>query len=350
MLNVNSVNSHFRWLQKKIGVFFMLMPFLPIAMPVWAISVTNFNGPPVLFVVKNVVKTGEVTQPVVINHELEIGESVCVIKPTPGDENILKSYSGKLFLELSLDGGGKKTLEAGQCHEVEDGKNSEKPTLTPNEIMVKNTKDSLGDWATHLAQASYEWIISKFRGGVPGSTTEEVVMPLLGENSKPAKLIAGKDTLRLAWEGNQSSYWVHIYQDGKPLQDNGFVVDKPEIVFPNLEKGFPSISLSMEHIYKVKVIGKEKGFVEGVFAVVADLESILPCKEMDKIKALESEKSLTKEEKDILIATLLIQNGLWLEAYQRVASQQIGIASSLRLFLTQKGVREKNSGEKSATP
>lgn len=354
MLNVNSVNSHFSskwWLQRKIGVFFMSMLFLPIAMPVWAISVTEYNGPPVLFVVKNVAKTGEATQPVVINHELEVGESVCVLEPTPLDKDILKScYSGELFLELSLDGGKKETLKAGQCFEVMDGENSKKSTLTPNEIMVKNTKESLGNGATHLTQTSYDWKKSVFRGGVSES---EVAMPLLGENSKPAKLMAGKDTLRLAWEGekNQSTYyWVHIYQEGKSLQDKGFVVNEPEIVFPNPDKGFPSLSLSVGQTYKVKVMGNEKGSVEGVFTIVADLESILPCKEMDKIKALESEKSLSEKEKDILIATLLIQNGLWLEAYQRVASQKIGVASSLRLFLTQKGVREKSSGKKSTTP
>ncbi|OQW91771.1 MAG: hypothetical protein BWK78_03590 [Thiotrichaceae bacterium IS1] len=353
MLSVSVINAHVqrkRWSHRKtwlqqIGMFLMLMLFPPLIMPVWAVKVVNATNALVLSPEVSVVKNGKTEGKVEIGHTLEVGEEVCVRELKPGSELIHQrdEFKGELFLVIQLDNGEKTHLKPGDpCFKVKPPERKDK-SPDDKEILVDNAQKSLGKWLTDMAQATYEWAIANFKGGKPPTETE-VAMPLLGEKFKPAKLVAGKDVLYLAWEGKQSSFWVHVYQDGSLLQKEGFVVDKPEIVFPNPAKGFPSLSLSEGHTYQVRVIGEDRSVAEGVFTVVATLNSILPCEEMKKVEVLSSENSLAKEDKNALITTLLVENGLWLEAYQRVAQPQPGIASSIRFFLTKKEVREKCQG------
>jgi hypothetical protein len=154
---------------------------------------------------------------------------------------------------------------------------------------------------------------------------------MLGTDSTPAKIVAGRNTLHLAWEGSQSSYWVHLYQNGNLVQKEGFVVDKPEIVFSNPD----SKPFSSGQKYRVEVIGKDDACAraEGVFEVVNDLMAVLPGEEIKKV--IEQAEKSPQEEKDVLIAALLIKNGAWLESYQR------GLSKPFEKFLTDKEVRNK---------
>ncbi|OQW92176.1 MAG: hypothetical protein BWK78_02460 [Thiotrichaceae bacterium IS1] len=349
MLNVNSFDTNFgcKRSAQKFGMFFMSTFFLVVMMPVWAVEVTNYSvsvidysSEFVLQSLSYVLSNGK-EKPVVLNQALEAGEKVCVhmlVDLKSGDQDIYKTYfekeeNGKnLFLEVKQDDETIKVFPGNCSNEVEPSKLAS-VTKTDVEKMVENFITSTKESFTSLAKASYDGIITRFKSL---ATNEPTIIPLLGSESKPAKLEVGKQMLYLAWEGSQpSSYWVHIYLDGKSFRKDGFKVAKPEIVFPDQAKLFPSFPLLKDQKYKVEVKGEdnEKVLAEGVFKVEAD---VLP----DEIAKMR-DALLSEKDKDILIATLLIRNGLWLEAYQKVANQQRGIASSLRSFLTLKAVREE---------
>ncbi len=348
MLNPNSATSNlgWKWWQRKIGVFVMSVCFLLHGMTVWAAEVVDSNGPRYLFQVKhpNGVEWAD-KMPQFFYHPLELGDKVCILEPSD-KSRIANYYSDKLYLKIKLNDGKVQTIpEDGEykskelykdqckmkdnatdtacyCYEVK-----ESPPMTPptrGELL----KQLLGKVFAQLSSEYDEWVIGVGMG--TEGKNRKVEIPMLGTDSTPAKIVAGRNTLHLAWEGSQSSYWVHVYQNGNLVLKEGFVVDKPEIVFSNPDNK----PFSSGQKYRVEVIGKDDvcARAEGVFEVVDNLEAVLP-----GIEAIEKAEKSPQEEKDVLITTLLINNGAWLESYQRKLSEPF------KKFLTDKGVRDKAS-------
>lgn len=359
-LSLTSATSNFNrkgWLL-KIDMFVMLMCLLP-GMTVWAAQIAGIKGPPNLFQVKRADSSPQ--EEAKIYSDLKKGDKICLLPPGElGKEFIRRDYNDEFYLRLSLGDGTEIILsenkeykdtkcltdseQAGPCYCY----TVKQPSLPPPPDLVDNLQKVTGRFLDSLLRVYYAVKSAATSGGEPEKNgILKVEIPMLGTDSAPAKLVAvvGRDTaLHLVWEGGQPPYWVHVYRDGNPVREEGFVVDKPEIVFPNPDKGFPFLSVSAGQKYKVEVRGKENIStpVEGVFTVVADLAAVLPRVEMSKVKAIETENSFSLKDKDILITTLLVKNQAWLAAYQRViAVQQDEFTSPFTLFLTEKKVREQ---------
>ncbi len=351
-LNPNPVSRRFCWTQRWVQQIdmFVVLVFLLQGMIVWADEVIDAKGPPYLFEVMR--KLDGKKEGVEFYVSLTVGDEVCIRQPDDTSEQIIRDhYAGKLYLKVLLSDGTKKIVSLDSekapkkdvkfekgCYTVVEPSS---PTPPPEKKQIDNVKKIAGSFLTSLWKTNYNWLTSSTRG--EGNDTN---IPMLGTDFNPAKLVAGKDVLYLAWEGNQSLYWVHIYQDDEPLKKEGFVVENPWIVLTRKE--FPSLSLTVGRKYTVKVKGKEDcGAEKGVFETVADLKSVLPSQEEEKRKFLEEidEKSLSKDDKDILVATLLAKNGLLLEAYQKVAilPPSESTFSLLGFFMTHKDVMERTT-------
>lgn len=332
MLELNFVSASAylspRWRAKKVDVLFAISIFLQ-GVPVWAaVQIINVNGPPELFKVQH----GTSVLPAESFSALEKDDEVFVLKPEPiTQKHIDNAYGSKVFLTLKLDNGEIKKLGPGEQFTV--------PSSSPS------AWDGLPSWFTILWGRHDK----KERNVAKGSLESTMPLPLLGTDSDPAKLVAGKNSLHLILakkDQSQPSYWVHVYEDDAPLTPKGFVVEQPEIVFPSKEVGLPSLSLSsVGKKYKVVAIGRDGSVKQGVFKIEKDLATsvLLVHKELEKLNAIKADKSRNDEEKETLIATLLAQNGLLLEAYQKVASSspESGIPFFLKSFLIDEQLRER---------
>ncbi|OQW91444.1 MAG: hypothetical protein BWK78_04620 [Thiotrichaceae bacterium IS1] len=342
-----------RWWLQVIEIFVVSM-FLLYGTTVGAVEITNAKGPPDLFEKGN----GEKVK---LYSLLKVGEKLCVLEPKDLDTVIIgRDYGGKLYLEVSLDNGTKKFVSVNPSYLEEKDKDKyaevkqeggkewcyEIPQQQPvpqhddkdTKKKVENAKRVGGDFLTSLLEPVYDWLTA----GSKGDDTSATEIPILGTMFYPAKLVVGKSKLHLAWEGKEGiSYWVQIFLkggDNRLLQEG--VVKKPEIVFQD------NSSFAVGQKYTVTVRYGECGIVKGAFEVVDDLKSVLSSDEMDKITAIETTAgSLSSEEKEVLVASLLVQNGLLLEAYQRIATQQSWSANSLKLSIIHRGIMEKTKAK-----
>jgi len=349
MLSLNEVtfDVNGRWWRRKIGLFAMSMYLLLHGVTVWSAEVVDSSGPLYLFQVEHpdngVEWAYEMSQ--FFHYPLTLGDKICILEPYD-KQRIANYYSDKLYLKIKLNDGKVQTIPEGgeykseglykdrckvkngatdtacYCYEVKESP----PLIPPTKgELFKRLLDKV---FLALSNEYDEWVIGVSKGGKEKS--KKVEIPMLGTDSTPAKMVAGRNTLHLAWEGSQSSYWVHVYQNGNPVQKEGFVVDKPEIILSNPD----SKPFSSGQKYRVEVIGKDDpcARAEGVFEVVNDLMAVLPAEE---IKIIEQAEKSPQEEKDVLIAALLIKSGAWLESYQR------GLSNPFEKFLTNKDVRNK---------
>lgn len=355
MSNLAHPGLFWRWWLQVIEIFVVSI-FVLYGTTVVAVEVTAAKGPPHLF------KKGN-GEKVKLYSPLKVGEKLCVIEPKDVEKVIIGgNYGGKLYLEVSLDNGTKKFVSVNPSYLEEEDKDKyagvkqegegwcyeipQQQPVSPSgddaevKKKVENAKRVGGNFLTSLLEPVYDWLTA----GSKGDDTTATEIPMLGTAFYPAKLVVGKSNLHLAWGGKEgTSYWVQIFLMGRDniiLQEE-VLVKKPEVVFQN------NISFAVGQRYTVMVRYGECGIVKGVFEVVDGLKSVLSSDEMDKITAIETAENLSSEGKGVLVASLLVQNGLLLEAYQRIATQQSWLAHSLKLSMINSQIMEKTKrGEK----
>jgi hypothetical protein len=205
-----------------------------------------------------------------------------------------------------LGAGELVTLTYKDTH-YDNGQRKHYPVKTSEVIptVLGNLKDSLIKWFYNL-QEHHVHLISIYTKGEQ-QNHQPLQVPLL---TTEQKLLAGKNTLSLAWLGGKPPYRVQLMVQGSKQQWTEKHLQTATVTF-----NFKDVSLKTGR-YLVEVFDAnqdKKQSVRGTFEVVADSEIL----QDEAVKAIQK---LSDSSRRIWLASWLAQRPEWrFEAYQQVA-------------------------------
>ncbi len=183
------------------------------------------------------------------------------------------------------------------------------PTVdVPSKTIVGNMIEFASNWLNELSQPRQEDSIDI------GARGRELAIPLLVKNN--AKLVAGKNTVYLAWKGGKLPYWLKVQRNHRPAENwEATTINATTIA---LKK--PDFELQPNTYYWVRLKDSLENEVIMRFEVVTDLQMSQSAKTEEQAIR---ESRIDERIKRTLRAAWLAKPGKeWrFEAYQQVAGE-----------------------------